>query len=151
MKVEAYSIFYGKNIFLVDPKFWAWGASFIRKFSAYLKHIEVLVDSQTNIADLLHDIQRCNSQLQSLCIQILGVPTYRGSQKPSTLGSLKLQASSSAQNIEVLCSATTATAVLEKACSILHEVLAKGFYNSPDQVFRCREKRSSARKRQKLS
>ncbi|KFY89283.1 hypothetical protein V500_05820 [Pseudogymnoascus sp. VKM F-4518 (FW-2643)] len=150
IKGEAYGIFYGKNVFQVDPKFRVWGTSFICRFSAYLKHIKVHVDSRTSIPDLLQDIQRRDSQLQSLCIQISGVPTYRGSQKPSTLGSLKFQTPSSLQKIEVSCSATTMTAELKKACSILHEVLAKGSYESRDQVLRCSGKKSSARKRQRL-
>ncbi|OBT81695.1 hypothetical protein VE02_09772 [Pseudogymnoascus sp. 03VT05] len=146
IKREAYGIFYGKNVFHVDSKLWAWGASFISTFSAYLKHIKVHVDSRTSIPDLFQDIQRCGSQLQSLRLEISEVPTYRGSQKPSTLSSLKLQAPSSAQKIKVLCSATTVTAELNEACSILHEVLAKGFYESPDWVFRCKQERSSKRR-----
>ena len=153
IKREAYGIFYGKNVFHVDPKFRTLGSSFIGTFPAYLKRINVHVDSRTSIPDLLQDIQHHDSQLQSLRIEISEVPTYRGSEKPSTLGSLKFQRPSSLRNIEVLCSATMETAELKKACSILREVLAKGFYESPDQRVRhSRGERSSARiKRQRLS
>ncbi|KFZ24665.1 hypothetical protein V502_00856 [Pseudogymnoascus sp. VKM F-4520 (FW-2644)] len=152
IKAEAYDIFYRRNVFQVDPKFEITpGTSFI-KFSAYLKHIEVRVDDRTNVSNLLRDIER-SKKLQTLLIEILDVPTYRNSQQPSTLGSLKFQRPSSLRNIEVLCSATMVTAELKDARSIIHAVLEKGSYESPDQGVRhSGGERSSARvKRQKLS
>ncbi|KFY83198.1 hypothetical protein V500_10136, partial [Pseudogymnoascus sp. VKM F-4518 (FW-2643)] len=153
IKTEAYDIFYRRNVFQVDPKFEITpGTSFINKFSAYLKRIEVRVDDRTNVSNLLRDIER-SKKLQTLLIEILDVPTYRNSQQPSTLGSLKFQRPSSLRNIEVLCSATTVTAELKDARSILHAVLEKGSYKSPDQGLRhSGGERSSTRvKRQKLS
>lgn len=145
LQVEAYEIFYGHNTFAID---WTRSLHKLNNFPKFLRHIKVKIDSHTRILDLLKAIES-SKQLRSLSIEIQGVPTYRGSQKPSTLRLLKFKKPQSLKRIDVVCTATLAN--VKDARTILEAVLQNGCCRSRDQGHTSRARTKGQRFSQRLS
>lgn len=145
LQVEAYEIFYGYNTFAID---WTRLLHSLNNFTKFVRHIKVKIDSHTKILDLLKAVES-SKQLQSLSIEILGVPTYRGSQNPSTLRSLKFKKPQSLRRIDVVCTVTLAN--VKDARIILEAVLENGCCRSQDQGHTSRARTRGQRFSQRLS
>jgi septum formation topological specificity factor MinE len=119
MKREADGIFYGHNTFELDAG---------RLCPPKVESVKVHINEDIDLPDCIQAIQRC-AELHSLSVELSAVPTYRRSQKPSTLASLKFKKPSKLTKIEVKLSSSKVSPSEEEdeARAILQSVLENGY------------------------